>query len=842
MSVINLVKSNTLSIEDKSTGASKANGINVTLHTENHAFGLTPAFTRFSPDYFQIVDTGDMDRGEIPAVQDYLDNIINNGIQDGSRRYIPVFAGSSNQRNGQFVMCWDKIWNDVTSWCCAGLDCSKLPVGKLAKYMALMFSTVRSWDTVFPDNSLYGIFKYPHPSTWGVFSDVDVNAVGLFNKVTPWAVTKELVLSSDKETNKITDGIALFVLDDTQLNSHQKKELIKKAEAFTVRAPMVKGLFVPILKSALIKWFEDHPEASSIQKDAWGNEQNLLDLQVITFKSVFKAWKCVKQWSEYVEGFDAYEHRVWVCVAAHGERWASLPYQQLQTLNANNAQIEELARTSASFLIDNAKIGKLGKIIGGNLGKIVDVFPDMLHDPFVREQLQRKWISRCKQMYGGRILHVSHNLFCSSDIVAVLEGLTGQPVHGVLPANTVHTQAFGYDRKLGCTRCPHLDNAWVTPRNIKVPEEYLGLYMGTTIFYSCNDSTMKVHQMDFDGDHSNVTDNPLLIKLAEYSHASYDDSCLLYAAMDDGTAPKTTSDYKTEFNELCRNSFKAPIGLYANTLTKVWALRNMMEKTSAQAKNLWVWIACLTRKGNTCIDEAGGHGKDSSVGIAEDVVEQFRRTKKPWFHGYAKGTINPQGQIVRADADYKYEFKPFHTVDVYSAICRMLVPTEAETVIDLSTYSTVYSREVATRIVRTLMKDSNVRTRRAAMKDLSDTFADLVCAANHEEVLIAQSSSLAAVPNFTMDKVELIRAKCEQIALNCGYTLDDAVDILVFNLFYKTSASSAKTSMMKRWFFITFGDIVFENAQHNLSVELTTTDNYEDASEEEDDAIDQFED
>lgn len=824
----NLVKSNLITFDPKTE--------EVSLVKENHTFGLTPAFTKFSPDYFQIVDTGDMDREAVPAIQNYLDRIIENGIVDGSRLYIPAFDGASNRRNGCFVMCWNKIWKDLIEWCCAGLDLRKLPVSKLAKYIALMFSTVYAWESVFADGGLYGVFEYPHPSTWGVFSDIEVPVIGIFDKVSPWAVERGLVFDSDKETNKISDGIALYVVDDTNLNNHQRKQLIKKAEAFTIRAPMIKGLFVPVLKSTLQHYFESNG-ISPVVKDAWGNEQNLLDLQVITFKSVFKAWKCVKSWNEYVEGFDKYEHRVWICVVAHGERFASLPYQQLQTLDATNEQIEQLARLSASYLLDNSKVGRVGKIIGGNLGKVVDKLPDLLRDPFVREQLQRKWISRCKQMYGGRILHNSHNLFCAMDTVALLEGLTGQQVEGVLPANTVYTQAFSFDKKLGCTRCPHLDNAWVTPRNINVQDEYAGLYTGTTIFYSANDNTMKVHQMDFDGDHSNVTDNQLLIKLAEYSHASYNDACLLYAAMDDGAAPKECIDYETEFKELCRNAFKAPIGLYANTLTKLWGLRPYLRKEDKKAKELWIKLACLTRKGNTCIDEAGGHGKDSSVGIAETAVDNFKRVGKPWFHGYAKGTINPQGQIVRADEDWKYEFMPNHTVDVYSAVCRMLVPEHAEDVIDLSDYPMDWDKDINARIVRTMMSDPQIGERRRKLVGLSELFDNLVRMTNTEETLIAQSSSMAAVPNFKADKSEMIRSKVEQLAKNCGYQLADAIDVLAFNFFYKMKMNNGYNAMLKRWFFIAFGDEVLATVCHNLEVENSFDVDYDDEEADDEDIV-----
>jgi hypothetical protein len=248
-----------------------------------------------------------------------------------------------------------------------------------------------------------------------------------------------------------------------------------------------------------------------------------------------------------------------------------------------------------------------------------------------------------------------------------------------------------------------------------------------------------------------------------------------------------------------------------------------------------VKLACLTRKGNTCIDEAGGHGKDSSVGIAEATVSDFRKVKKPWFHGYAKGTINPQGQIVRADVDTKYEFKPNHTVDQYSAVCRTLVPECAEDVVDLSAYPTMWNKEIAAHIMAVLAADKQISERRRALVGLSELFDSLVLDANSEEVLIAQSSSLAAVPNFKTDKAELIRLKIEQLATNAGYALSDAVDVLIFNLFYKTKTSSARNAMVKRWFFIVFGDIVLANVERNLSANADGADYNDISAEEEED-------
>lgn len=819
--MLNLVKSNVVSYnKDKEE---------ITLKTDNHTFGLTPAFTKFSPDLFQILDTGDYDRAKIPAIQNYLDNLINNGIVDGTRCYNPLFDGSSNRRNGCYVNVEENNTKDFFNWATIGIDLKDMPVSKIAKYIGLMFSTVKSWENIFPNNGLYETMSYPHPSTWGIFSDISVPAIGLFNCVNPNGTELKLYLQQDKEENKITDGVAYYVINDLSLSDHQRKELIKKIEAFTIRAPFVKGLVVPILLSALIKFFKNHPELSPIIKDAWGNKRNLLELKVITFKSVFKAWKCVANWEEYVERFDSYNHQVWVCVKAHGTRWASMPYQQLQTLNAYNEEIESFARLSYNFLLDNSKIGKIGKIIGGNLGKLVDLYPNLLSDDFVKEQLQRSWASRCKQMFGGRILHVSHNLFCAPDTIAVLEGLCGTKVNGVLPANKVHTASFSYNKKLGCTRCPHLDHAWATPINIDVPGEYRGFYLGTTIFYSANDNTMKLHQMDFDGDHSNVTDNPLLIEVAERSHEEYRDHCLLYAAMDDGNKQSGCKDYEQEFKELCRNAFKAPIGLYANTITKLWALKPAMLQNTEAARRLWIKLACLTRKGNTCIDEAGGHGKDTSIGIAEDAVNEFMIVKKPNFLRYAKGTINQDGEIVPVQDD-RHEFKPTHTVDLYSALCRFMVPEHAQDVIDLSKVGPVNTLV----FMSAGMSGRNLRKRLTGLiGDRDCMFNQLVVSAASEEQLIAESSSLKVVPDFKLDKAEMIELKIAEYALDHGCTLDDAIDLIAFNLFYKTKNNTPIVAMLKRWFFIAFGDRLIANVLKNKDVELGDIADYEEDDEEE---------
>ena len=824
----NVVKSNLIVIDqavpaepvehsEEFETAVKTAAVAVSFLTSNHAYSMIPVFQIISPDDIQIVDTGDTDRAAIPAVQDFLDKIVDEGFVDGNRLYVPAFAGSSDLRNGKGVfIVREKLWNTI-DWCSCGAiqphRMTPLTVGKIAKYLALMMSACRRWHDVFSDKPF---MVYPEIENFGVFNDVEVPLIDLVDCVSPHSVERKLLLEHDGETMKITDGLMMYIIDDRGLN--QRKKLSEQLEAFTVRLALHKGLMIPVLRSALEHFFEVHPELEdSFLKDAWGRKVDVLDCQVITFKSVFKGWKCFSSHAVFEKEFRARQHEIWVCVQAHGSKWAALPYQQLQTLDATGKEIAELAHKSADWLLEHAKPGMFGKIIGGNLGKLVDMYPPLINDPFVRESLQRAWLSKVKRALEGRVLHVAHNLFCAPDPVAVLEGMFGLSVKGVIAAHNVITSAYRPGRKLGCTRCPHLDHAWAIANNMAVPEEWPGFFGGTTIFYSCHDSTMVQHQMDYDGDHSCVTDNELLISIAERSQKKYGNVPLLYAAMDAGKKNEC-EDYETELKLLFRNLSKAPIGLYANALTKDWAIRQDID---------WVAVDCLTRKANTCIDEAGGHGKDSSQGVAEDVVEKMKFVPKPSFLAVRNGHLSDDGmQIIEDEGNYR--FYKQSVVDQYSAVCRLLLPQRISEIADLD--------HLGTFDPKVLMSDPNTDGLRKALAglitDKGGLFNELCRSVVAEESMIDFSSSMKALPNFRMDRAQRIELAVAEFALDRDMTLDRAVDLIAIHLFGWMKRNDRFVTHLKRWFFLAFGDRILENVARNLNKASGTSDESE--SEEED--------
>ena len=830
----NLVKSNIIVADfddEKFTdiySAVKVGAVALSLVTTNHAFGTIPLFQRFSPDDIQILDTGLLDRKKMPMIQNYLDDLIEKGLQDNGKTFVPCMAGSSNQRQGQGVLAdQTKVWSMI-DWCSCGAvrpqKMTKLTCQKIAKYLALMMSTCHQWQDSFSDDP---DMPYPEIEDFIVLNDVEVPAIGIVDKVTPKSVEEALLLALDNENMKITDGHSMYVVDDASWSKKQCDRFDREHDTFTFRAALMKGCMVTIRKSVIIHFLEMHG-LEPMRKDAWGETVNILDAKVITFKSVFKGWKCFKSFQDYCKEFHARNHEVWTCVQAHGHKWASLPYQQLQTLDCTDEEIVELAKLSYEWMLDSAKPGSFGKLIGGALGKILDEYPALLHDAFVQDALQHAWISKCKQVYGGRILRVSHNLMCSPDPIAVLEGVFGLPVVGVIPKGHVITSGFKAGKKLGCTRCPHLDHAWFIARNMSIPEEWSGAFIGTTIFYSCHDLVMLLHQMDFDGDKSNVTDNPLLISIAERSQAKYGNVPLLYAAMDAGDAKSTCDDYEQELKDLFRNLHNAPIGTYAICLNKLWS----MAKACFQKFRLK--IACVTRKANTCIDEAG-HGVDASVGVAEATVAECNDIKKPTFMKYSKGTISKDGRDI-VPALGRYQFLENHTVERYSRVMQLMLP---KLISDVVSFKDVF-QQVGKFDHRILMSNADIKKRLPALAGLiSDDgglFNKLCRATVEEEAMITSSSSMAAEVQFTDDAIANMQLEIADFAMDRGLTLNDAIDVIVFTLFYKMKRTDRFVPQLKRWFFLAFGDRVLENVIKNLSANQIEAAEYEEEMEGEEES------
>lgn len=752
-------------------------------------------------DMFVLVDHS-FDKQKNDKAQKNLDYILHNGITIKGVHYVWVMAGSSQLRKANCTFIDETMKDEFLHWALCGVDDRRnLVANKTLVYRALSMSSTYSWYSKLPRNKFYGLMTMPNIDKVGVFKDINSVVNGVFD------VVENDQVSFNVERNveyKISDGVAYYIVDDEKLNSYEKVKLLKELESFTFRAPGFKGLMVPVLKSVLRNWIKFN-KYNPIVKDFWGNEQNILDLEVITFGSVFKWSKCIDNFSVYQKSFKELGHEFRVCVTAH-KRKADLPYQQIQTLQMSEADADLLAKAAAVKMNKACTTTGASELINGAMGEAVELYPALINDKYVFNCLSQAYKSKRWRISGGRIPEVSLNPFAAPDTVAVFEALLGNKPEGVIAANHVYCNLFKHNVDVDVTRCPHLDNAHCVRIVDEVEDTKLGFFTGSTMYFSCHDATMGALQMDFDGDHVNVTDNKFLVTKAKEAVAQLKNNPLYYEAKGSKASYATDEQIVTLLSAI----EPAPVGLYANTLTKLWANGVHTTKEKEEA-------AILTEGANSCIDAAkyiSGNSVEAASSRGLKLIENFRGIKLPEFHAFAKSSaFKPGSYEERADKcryyensgldRYSHSFRKYakdsFCVDELADVrpdVQMLINGTVSVVPGLMTIVTGASDEG---LFRSLSREfeSDLKLMQNSLKDEEDQLA--------KEVKMEQ---------FSTQRAKEIRSQILNYAADRGFEANTAINYMIKYVM----TLKIRIGTMDRLLWQCFGHEIVENIKKNLEV------------------------
>lgn len=768
-------------------------------------------------DTLMVVDHSfDKEARENGELQQMLNADVENGVMINGLRYEPLMAGASQMREAKSLWCNHEFALQIRKWFCLNVNTRKLSANKSAKYAALTMSSSMPWGEAFPDNGLYGLYKQIDIDRVAVFKDVDNEVYGEFDRVFPDKVERNTPMSVEA---KFTDGMSLYIVDDSHLTPNQRQRVIERMEAFTFRAPWFKGLAVPVLKSELCKWFLDH-DKSMLVKDFWGNTVNLRDLQLISFGTTFKAAKAVASWESFKAAFKQYKREFSVCVMAHSRK-LDIPYQQMQTVEFTSDEIRAIVDRHTEMMNEYTKPENAPKLLSGSMGKVVALVPELMNFWFIRQQMQTAYANKRRKVLGGRYMLASYNPFAAPDPVAVLEHLSGMTVSGQIAPKKVFCRLFG-EKRIDVTRCPHLDHAHAVRDNIRV-KAYDGLYLGHTCFFAIGDATMPLLQMDYDGDHVNVTDDKLVVEAARRTSADiYHNRPLTYPAMD---AVGNQNDPKL-FKRMIPNIKSAPIGLYANALTKIWAGKEPDSKGFDKIRDD---VDFLTRRANTCID-AATHGDDKSSGRAEELTKKLAKTPMPMFHRYAKGKLDKNGiDVIPQNGEDGYKYYETSALD---SMCREL-ENRLSAVLRVSGYdgsmqASMTKEQISVMLVHTakvnritdLIRDpDNKRT-----DDEGGLFNRIAKRRVEEWGKLNANNALEHVAEFDSGIASMAIQEIEAHAAKYGYTLDDAYNCIVCALFiwhtYKPEENGQRfLPQLLRTFWVIFGEKALDTVLSNLESE-----------------------
>lgn len=403
-----------------------------------------------------------------------------------------------------------------------------------------------------------------------------------------------------------------------------------------------------------------------IVKDAWGNDVDIRNVELVLTTSMVKLWDSYESCEDYINKSieNGYTFGVAKTCPKELETERNLNYQFIQSYDLDDNDIEELISPTMNEIKDvlggdwrkTVLFLKGAGLNAENISRVDDDFikaimidPRMVDDPFVQStiyQLIRNRINEAK--VGVLKVHGNYSIV-SGDPYTLCQSIFGLELTGLLKDGEIYNQYWadrGADR-LACFRAPmtcHNNIRLVRPADNE-QVRYWYQYMTTcTIFNSWDTAASALNGCDFDGDLVMLTDNKVLVNKLQPLPA-------LMCAQRRATKRVPTEE---DFIRSNIESFGNDIGQTTNWITSMFEVRARFEKGSEEYDTLSYRIRCGQLYQQNAIDKAKGivckpmprlwydrHAANKSEGDAK-FQRNIVADKKPYFMRYIYPMLSKQ--------------------------------------------------------------------------------------------------------------------------------------------------------------------------------------------------------
>ena len=403
--------------------------------------------------------------------------------------------------------------------------------------------------------------------------------------------------------------------------------------------------------------FAEKVAGSYLVKDAWGNEVDVRNVELVLTTSMLKLWDSYANCEDYISNCmeNGYTFGIAKNCPKELESERTLNYQFIQSYDLSDDDIEQLIKPTMDEMKDvlYADFAKTILFLKGaglnadNVERADDDFtkalmiePAMIDDPYIQSNIYQMIKNRINEAKVG-VLKVHGNYsIVSGDPYSLCQHIFGLEVTGLLKANEIYN---GYwcsqdAEKLACFRAPmtcHNNIRLVYPN--RSPEaRYWYQYMTTcTLFNSWDTAAHALNGMDKDGDLVMLTDNEILVDRLKVLPA-------LMCVQRKGEKRIVT---EADFIQANIDSFGDDIGKTTNWITSMFDVQARFDKDSPQYKELDYRIKCGQLFQQNAIDKAKGiiakpmprewHDRHSVNQIEDPERRRFYQDivadKKPYF-------------------------------------------------------------------------------------------------------------------------------------------------------------------------------------------------------------------
>lgn len=397
-----------------------------------------------------------------------------------------------------------------------------------------------------------------------------------------------------------------------------------------------------------------------VVKDAWGNDVDVRNVELILTTSMVKLWDSYESCDDYISTSleNRYTFGVTKTCPKDLENERSLNYQYIQPLNLTDNDIEELIAPTMNEIRDvlggdwcKTVLFMKGSVLNefsverieDDVIKAIMIDRRMYNDPFVKNVIYQTIKNRINEAKIGVVKVHGNYSIVSGDPYALCQSIFGLEITGLLKSGEIYNQYWadcGADT-LTCFRSPMTceNNIRLVHSRDDETVRYWYKYMKTcTIFNSWDTAMIACNGMDFDGDIVMLTDNAVLVKNTRELPA--------LMCVQRNAAKKVSSEY--DFIKSNIDSFGNAIGAITNRATSMYEVRSHFDKGSEEYKTLSYRIRCCQQAQQDEIDRAKGiiskpmpkawYDKHTVNKIEDESVKHLYRTivadKKPYFMRY----------------------------------------------------------------------------------------------------------------------------------------------------------------------------------------------------------------
>lgn len=488
----------------------------------------------------------------------------------------------------------------------------------------------------------------------------------------------------DKEIEiEINDGCGLMMPEYSKQISYDATGIDEIVSGACARCAFLKGM----LFTFDFKDFAENVAHKTTVIDAWGQERNVMDADVIITTSQLKLWDAYDSYESYRENCEKYGYDFRLTkISDELDESRNLNYQFTQSYYLEDNDINELISPTVEEIKDIISLDPRKSVVylagaGLNDKNVVKsdvvaqalmINPELINDPYVRSRIEHMIQKKIRLAKISTIDVAGNFALISGDPYTMCEDIFGMEVHGLLGAGEVYHK-FWQDKnvqEIVCMRAPMCAHFNIVKQKISYNKSasYWFRYIKDCIILNSWD-TLRIAESgsDQDGDILFTTDNAVLVN-------KYRDLPALDCQQ--RKAPKVVPT-EAVIAASNKKGFKNQVGSITNIGTAMINLQSKFEKGSPEWEELEYRVICIQHFQQLSIDSVKGikmttmNGQWNkldqclpSSGDTQEIKQQkeFNKRicvyKKPFFfiYRYSSERVRYDKYVRNVDAKLKQKY------------------------------------------------------------------------------------------------------------------------------------------------------------------------------------------